>query len=79
MIQNLISMPKDELQITRRSHHQPNFNHDANVFLCTKYSLVDMFILVKDEIKHLDSCILTLYLASKSFFSIPKCEHDFYN
>jgi len=27
-----------------------------------------MFILVKDEIKHLDSCILTLYLASNFFF-----------
>jgi hypothetical protein len=48
MIQKLTGTLKAELQIISR-HYQSSVDHDIIVSRYTKCSLVDMFILVKDE------------------------------
>jgi len=52
----LLECPKIELQIIFRLHHHLSIDHDI------------MFILIKNESKHFDSCILILYLNSEIFF-----------
>jgi hypothetical protein len=49
MIQKRIGKPKDELQIILKLHHQPSVNRAVTVFLYIKYSLINMFALVKDD------------------------------
>jgi hypothetical protein len=77
MIQKLIWVPKDELQIIFKFHHQLSVNHDIIVFWCTKYSLKSMFILVKSRtnqtlrLLHFD---IVFDLWFFFFFQIPKCE-----
>jgi hypothetical protein len=53
MIQKPIKTPKDELQTILKFHHQLNINHDTIIFWYIKFSFIDMFILIKDELNTL--------------------------